>query len=681
MSDPTVKEDALTKEKTLICIAAIMLTVIAAIIVTFVVYGGMYMFVPAELGAPPPEARIFLRGSGDAVYVGLPDDITDTKGIRSLRVSVDGKERTVFFIVKDTTPPTADAAVTVIWTDETVSAGETVTDIRDASKVTVKWLTEPPFGTVGTHKAEVELRDKSGNTATVSVEVRIIAAVESFDCPLYGKAPDVNELVPVKHESAEYITDVNALDFTKLCEYPVKLTVDGMVCETVLRVVDVAPPEIVKLTSAVSLDEKPEASDFVLRCSDDTEVTYSFKNLPVYSSVGEYPCSVCAADEYGNETVFDTVLYVCDRVIVMEAGREPVTDAKLFGKEFKGYTIAGGSFVPDKLGGNTVTLTKGDKSLCLGVIVRDTAAPQVTGSDVYAFTGYPHELTEFYSEPLDAGSVSVKFTAEPDWYRAGEQAVDIEFTDNSGNSTVLHQKAIVSDDAEGPVICGERSRYCYVGDAVAYFKEVCAYDNADPEPTLTVDKSAVNPREPGEYTVTYTATDRDGNVSTADVIYIFREKTVSDEELDALADKVLSEIITSDMSLAQKIYAVHDYAYSHILYNGVSDKTDWKAEAYRGITEGIGDCFTFYSTTYLLMSKLDGVEVMSVQRLNGATRHYWCLVNIGTGWYHLDACNVGPNHMRVFMKTDAELEAISTYFWRYDKSLYPAGATEAFELN
>lgn len=680
MNTAMSKEDTLTKEKMLLCIAAMALAVIAALIVAFVVYGGMFMFVPAELGLDAPDASLFLRDDGSAEYTELPDGVTSSKGIRSVRINAGGRERTVFLVVKDTTAPAADAVRQVIMSDETISAEQTVTNITDASKVRVKWITQPPFGKVGTHKAEVELCDRSRNRSSVAVEVKITAAVESFDCPLGGEVPDVNELVPVKHKDAKYITNVRSLDLTKLGEYRIELMVDGAVCDTVLRVVDVTPPEIVGQSAAVGLDGECEPSDFVLRCTDDSEVTYTFNVLPEYGSVGESRCSVCATDAYGNETVFDAVLYVCDKAADIEASATPVTNAKLFGAEFAGYKIADGSFTPDKPGASVVTLTKGGTSLLLGVNVHDTTPPKVTGVNVESCTGYPREMEEFYTELYDASAVSVRYLKAPDWNTEGEQKVELELTDYAGNVTVLKVKATVRPDTEAPVICGERYRYCYIGDAVAYFKEVRAYDNADPEPTLTVDKSAVNPREAGEYPVVYTATDRDGNVSTAEVNYIFREKTVSDDELDALADKVLGDIITDGMSLAQKIYAIHDYAYSHILYNGVSDKTDWKAEAYRGITEGVGDCFTFYSVTYLLMSKLDGVDVMSVQRLNGATRHYWCLVNIGTGWYHLDACNVGPNHMRVFMKTDAELEAISTYFWRYDKSLYPAGATEAFEL-
>ena len=93
----------------------------------------------------------------------------------------------------------------------------------------------------------------------------------------------------------------------------------------------------------------------------------------------------------------------------------------------------------------------------------------------------------------------------------------------------------------------------------------------------------------------------------------------------------------------------------------------------------MGDCFTFYATTYALLQKID-CQVLSVERLNGRTQHFWCLVNLGTGWYHFDACNVGPEHLRCFMKTSEELVKYSVQYWRFDTSLYPQLETRPYVM-
>ena len=272
--------------------------------------------------------------------------------------------------------------------------------------------------------------------------------------------------------------------------------------------------------------------------------------------------------------------------------------------------------------------------------------------------------------------VTAKFVNEPDWSIEGEQNVQIVLTDRGGNTTTVDAKAVISPDTTAPVIYAARDRYCYVGEAVSYFKEVFAEDNADPEPELEVDKS----KTAGTYDVTYKATDHEGNSSSVTVKFTFVEKKISDEKLDEAVDKVLKEILTDDMTVPEQAAAIYDYCYRNIIYTGTSDKTDWKSEAYRGLTEGMGDCFTFYSSSYALLQKID-CQVLSVERLNGRTQHFWCLVNLGTGWYHFDTCNVGPEHLYCFMKTSEELSQYSGQYWRFDTTLYPQVETVPYSMS
>jgi transglutaminase-like putative cysteine protease len=185
----------------------------------------------------------------------------------------------------------------------------------------------------------------------------------------------------------------------------------------------------------------------------------------------------------------------------------------------------------------------------------------------------------------------------------------------------------------------------------------------------------------GTYKVTYTATDSSDNRVTLSCRFTFVEETVTDEELNAAADAVLAEITTPDMSIGYKAYAIYHYVFDHIKYNGISNKTDWKYEAYRGITTGRGDCFTFYATAKCLLERI-GAQTMCVERHGGnrTTHHYWLLVDLGTGWYHLDAINVGPRNYECFMRTDAELRARGANFWSFDHSLYPPTPTESYQL-
>jgi hypothetical protein len=227
---------------------------------------------------------------------------------------------------------------------------------------------------------------------------------------------------------------------------------------------------------------------------------------------------------------------------------------------------------------------------------------------------------------------------------------------------------------------GVTDHHVYIGQAVAYFADVFAQDNCDSEVDVQVDNSQVDMNAAGTYQVTYTATDSSGNKTQASCSFTFVEETVTDEQLHGAAQQVLSEITTADMSIGDKAYAIFKYVNTHIKYNGISNKNDYKCEAYRGITEGRGDCFTFYATARCLLDEI-GAQTMCVERWGSKTKtthHYWVLANLGTGWYHFDAINVGPRNFDCFMKTDKELLGRGPNWWSFNKALYPRTPDESF---
>jgi transglutaminase-like putative cysteine protease len=298
------------------------------------------------------------------------------------------------------------------------------------------------------------------------------------------------------------------------------------------------------------------------------------------------------------------------------------------------------------------------------------------------YLDHPITANRLVKRESDFTEITYTFAAEPDWTKPGTQSVDVVLTDAAGNAATITSTLTLAADTEAPEIFGTKDRYCYIGKPVAYFDGVFAEDNCDETDaiTLDVDKSQVNMYEAGTYTVTYTATDTSGNSVSRSCKFKFVEETVTEDQINELADEVLSEIITDDMSMGKKAYAIYEYVFDRIRYTNSSDKTNWQAEAYRGLTEGRGDCFTYFSTAKCLLQRA-GIPTMDVERHGGnrPTRHYWLLVNVGTGWYHFDAINVAPGKVKCFMKTNAEVWAWDPNFWSFDTSLYDV-ATEKFVL-
>ena len=683
MARTAVKKRRKTKRGLAIALTIVCIIAVIAAVVVFGVYRGMHIVLKAELGEGAPDASAFMKDGSKASYVGDSDVSLTEEGTYLLTVKSDSASRKVVLIVRDTMAPQTEAKdISLTIDDKTLAPEDALTEIKDASEYTVAWKTEPIYGTAGSYDCAIELKDSHGNGQTIKTTIKVLGAIDVLTHEAGTPRPTLKDFMVVERDNAELLTDLGSIDWTKLGDNTVEIKFDNTTYTSILRIVDTTAPVPDLVPVAVKVGGEVTADSFAVGCDDATEVKYELASKPDTSKKGSFDVDIKAADAAGNEAEVKGKLIVCDDIVEFEASTDTLSESAVrdkLGADYAGYTMETEPFMLNSLGAHEVKLTKDGVSKTVGVNVKDTTAPTADGIKCECSTGYYCEPIKFLENINDVSTVKASFVTEPDWDTEGEQEVEIILTDRAGNSTTVKATAVISPDKTAPTIYAARDRYCYVGEAVAYFKEVFAVDNADPEPELTVDKSKVNAKKVGEYDVTYTAKDHEGNSSSVTVKFKFIENKVTDEMLDAEVNKVLDRILTDDMSLEKQAYAIFDYVYSNVLYTGDSDKTDWKAEAYRGLTKGVGDCFTFYSTTYALLQKID-CQVLSVERLNGRTQHFWCLVNLGTGWYHFDACNVGPQHLRCFMKTSEELVQYSVQYWRFDTSLYPQVETRPYVM-
>lgn len=671
------------KKGIVIALCVILAIAVIAAVVIFAVYGGRHIYLRAELGEGAPDASAFMKNGAAASYAAEPNVSLTEEGTYIVKVKSGGSVRPELLIVRDTKAPEAemiDAKITI--DDKSMDPKDALGEIKDASEYTVKWITEPQYGTAGEYDCKIELKDAHDNARTVDLTVKVLGLVDVLEYEAGQPHPRLKDFMAVERDDAKLVTDMSEIAWDTLGDYEVKAEFDGKTYTSTLRIVDTTAPDPDIVPAAVLKDGELEPSALALSGGDATKVSYEFVSAPETSKAGTVECVIKATDEAGNSVEKTGKVIVCDALAELEASTETLTERMVIdalGSEYSGYKMESEPFELTSLGAHEVILTRGDERVTAGVTVKDTTAPTAEGISCDCSTGYYTEPMKFVANVSDMSRVTARFVNEPDWDSEGEQNVQIILTDRAGNETTVDAKAAISPDTAPPVIYAARDRYCYVGEAVSYFKEVFAEDNADPDPELEVDKSKVDPKTAGTYDVTYTATDHEGNKSSVTVKFTFIEKKISDEQLDAQLDKVLDEILTDDMTVPEQAYAIFKYCYDNILYTGTSDKTDWKSEAYRGLTEHQGDCFTFYATSYALLQKID-CQVLSVERLNGKTQHFWCLVNLGTGWYHFDTCNVGPEHIQCFMKTSDELVKYSVQYWRFDTTLYPAVETTPYSM-
>lgn len=315
------------------------------------------------------------------------------------------------------------------------------------------------------------------------------------------------------------------------------------------------------------------------------------------------------------------------------------------------------------------------------VHVVDTTPPTGTVTSVSSLGELP-KPTDFLIRYDDLTEVTVSYDKAPDMAVNGPQEVRILLEDTSGNKTVLPALLILNLDLEAPAIQGVHDFLIYQGDTIAYRTGVTLTDNRDLAPSLSVDASGVDLSQPGQYTVTYTATDAAGNASQVQATVTVREKQEWFVDLDtiyAAVDEVLAEIIKPHMTARQQAKAIYNWIRSHCYYVNHSDKSDYFQAAYLMLTERKGDCFNYYSLSKVMFDRLGipNIDVRKVKNHANDSDHYWSLVSVDGGetYYHFDTVPRVGDGGYFFLVTDKYLDAYSESHnncFNRDKSLYPA---------
>lgn len=319
--------------------------------------------------------------------------------------------------------------------------------------------------------------------------------------------------------------------------------------------------------------------------------------------------------------------------------------------------------------------------------IQDTVAPSAIVCAAETALGVLPDAAIFVSNIHDVSPVTITYHTEPDVETEGKNPAIIKLTDSSGNSTLVDVIVnVIEYDETPPVITGASDMELYIGDSISYRANVSVSDNKDESPILEIDNSQVNLNEPGEYQVIYTASDSSGNVSSVTVTLTVREKPETYIEPDvvyAMAEDILDQITDDSMDDMQVGYAIYYWCRNNIKYVGTSDKTSWTRAAYDAFKTHVGDCFSYYAAAKAMLD-VAGIENIIIERIEGVRdgHHYWNLINLGDGWYHLDASPRNGPGDDFFMVTDEELLAYSDTHnntHKFDPDLYPERATESVQ--
>jgi hypothetical protein len=327
----------------------------------------------------------------------------------------------------------------------------------------------------------------------------------------------------------------------------------------------------------------------------------------------------------------------------------------------------------------------GKKEYTSTLTVSDTTAPTGDAVDVTIFSGDDLDAGDCVENISDVTDVTAEFETEPDLTTGGEKAATVVLMDTSGNQTKLPVTITVLSDTEAPVIEGAENLEAFVGDSISYKSGITVTDDYDEKPSLEIDNSQVDLTKAGVYDVTYTATDESGNSSSVTVTLTLTDKPdgyVDPDEVYALAQSVYDEIISDSMSDMQKAFAIYCWVRTNIAYTGDSDKSSWTRGAYDAFMNRSGDCYNYFAAAKALFN-MAGIENVDVVKSDTShSSHFWSLINLGDGWYHVDCTPRKGDGDNFFMVTDEELEAYSVEHNNshiFDPDLYPERATKSLQ--
>ncbi|MGN1147768.1 MAG: transglutaminase domain-containing protein [Lachnospiraceae bacterium] len=132
-----------------------------------------------------------------------------------------------------------------------------------------------------------------------------------------------------------------------------------------------------------------------------------------------------------------------------------------------------------------------------------------------------------------------------------------------------------------------------------------------------------------------------------------RDTTASkQQEIEGRVERIVSEIITADMTDLEKEMAINDYLCEHARYDDAALENAQKYNfatvdvdfydsftAYGVLVDGVGVCAS-YSAAFKLLADAAGLESIVVTGyLDGSVPHAWNKVKIEDNWYIVDATN------------------------------------------
>lgn len=515
-------------------------------------------------------------------------------------------------------------------------------------------------------------------------EVTVEAGDGVLSVDLFKKDPSMK---------VELLTDPSSVSLRVPGVYTVDLLVGEENYRSRLIVVDTMAPIAQTVEREISPSQTLDPLDFVTDVQDVSEVSAVFVTTPPFGKEGNHTVKMKLSDAYQNSRQYETTLRITyvRKTVSIDIDSKSVSSALFLtdSSQSAAFVTNVAALLKRGYGEYPVKIDVNGKVYQSKLCIRDMTPPKAEVVNVQIWEdAISVDPSQFVKNVTDRSAVTAVFVTAPVYGKVGVQTVSVKLTDTSGNNAVYTAKLTVKADTEAPVFSALPPIEVYQGEPAAYKKGVTVTDNKDTAVTFTVDNGQVDLQKPGTYEVYYKAVDAAGNeaVKTRQVT-VLQPTTADRETVIGMAQQVLDNIIKDGMSEHDKIKAIHTWVKKNMIYANSEERELYQA-AYTAFVKHKGDCYNYFSITKVLLDEC-GIQNIKIQRVGGATNHYWLLVDIGSGWYHYDTT---PHHVSYpfsgFMKTDKEVwdyaksrgDGRSDYY-TFDTTLYPPRATAKYKAS
>lgn len=260
----------------------------------------------AEAGVEVKAQDFFKKYKPDAVFVGEDPGFD---------IHIPGKYRVVvrngIFVhrctlcIQDTIAPQATVNPIELGYGQFCRAEDFVTDIQDATTVSVVFAEAPDFGQWGEQNIVVLLSDMGGNVTEMETKLYITPVLAELQWEVGAAPPTAEDFTLAGQDKRLLTTDI---DTSQPSRQAVSLEVDGVVYQSMLNITDTVPP-VVEVRDVTGFVNTPvSAEDFLVSAQDTTPVTAAFVQEPDVTAAGSREVALIFTDGSGNTATASAML-------------------------------------------------------------------------------------------------------------------------------------------------------------------------------------------------------------------------------------------------------------------------------------------------------------------------------------------------------------------------------------